>query len=79
MTKENLEVNENTCFACMGKGTLVETIDNVTLFNGAIIKNIPAEKCSYCGEIVYDLELLTEIESFIANNAVMDFNKLYKN
>ncbi len=56
-----------TCFFC--KGTMEEstTIHTVELKNCiVVIKNVPCQKCSQCGEVVINAEVAARIEQIVA-------------
>ena len=59
-------MNENTCFYCKGdmktsKNTHFSELDNCMV----IIKNVPCLKCSQCGEVVYTMTMVEELEKII--------------
>ena len=71
------------CFRC-GNETHPDTVTDVN-DNGScliIIRNVPCEKCDFCGETFYSgitaqkLEQLTELAKSIANEiSVIDYTK----
>lgn len=72
-----------TCFAC--KGTAIEsTTTYMSEYNGCyiIIKNVPCNKCTQCGEEYLNGVTLKKIESIVSNLknllaevAIIDYTK----
>jgi YgiT-type zinc finger domain-containing protein len=59
---------DKTCFYCKGgmesaHNTHFTELDNCMV----IIKNVPCYNCSQCGEVVYTMTMLEEIEKIIEN------------
>lgn len=71
-----------TCFFCKGKMTDSTTTHFAELDNCIIIiKNVPCEKCTQCGETVYSGEVAAQIErivdsvsTVVSDIAVVDYN-----
>lgn len=55
-----------TCFMC--KGTMQEAFSNFTAnMNGCIIviKNVPSQVCSQCGEVTYSDTVVQQLEQIV--------------
>lgn len=56
-----------TCFIC--KGTIEHKLTTFTVDLGhciIIVKNVPSEVCSQCGEISYSHEVAVQLEKIVA-------------
>jgi YgiT-type zinc finger domain-containing protein len=59
-------MNEKVCFYCKGglessHSTHFTELDNCMV----IIKNVPCYKCSQCGEVVYTMTMVEQIEKIV--------------
>ncbi len=55
-----------TCFFCKGEMKDGYTTHVTELKNCiVIVKNVPCMKCEQCGEVVYDGEVLTQLEKIM--------------
>ena len=57
-----------SCYMCKGGSMVMSTTNHVvSLDNGCIIiiKNVPCEKCSQCGEVWYSGDVAEQLEKIV--------------
>ncbi|HHX74371.1 MAG TPA: YgiT-type zinc finger protein [Firmicutes bacterium] len=75
--KATLPEDKSACPKCGQQAYQVTTI--TIPIAKAVVKNVPTWKCSNCGDILYGLRLLADIESVIGDaTGEIDFNDLLK-